>query len=308
MELLAVFAIIIASAVGWLICACFFPEIVPPQQRLYFAPAIGSAACGIVGYIAVRVREPSVILLFTAAVLLAGIYLFATGKMRWEQPAPWPVARFTILALLCLYGMQIALYGLFSRWHPGAHEVWSLFNLTGTPPPDQMFAWHQAMYLDQHRHYPRDPFYGDMDLYDRPHLGGWITLFFFKLFRLTLTEHEFAYPAAALRFYHCFWWLLNNLYLFGVAPLFARLLGSRAAIFAIASTAVASFFLLCNVGGWMKFSSAYPLLLAGIVVRCELLHPRLGASFPCRVRCALRGELALSPGRSANTHARSGLV
>jgi hypothetical protein len=125
-----------------------------------------------------------------------------------------------------------------------------------------MFAWHQAMFAAQHRHYPQDPFFLDMDLYDRPQLGGYITLFFFKLFRLPLTEDHFVYPPNALRFYHCFWWLLNNLYLLGVAPLFRSLFGHRGAVIGVASTALGGFFFLCNAGGWMKFSSAYPFLLA----------------------------------------------
>ena len=101
-----------------------------------------------------------------------------------------------------------------------------------------------------------------MDFYDRPHLGGYLTLFFFKLFHLPLTEDHYAYPAMALRFYHCFWWGLNNLYLFGIAPLFQRLFGYRGAVLAVASTALGGFIVLCNVGGWMKFAALYPFLLA----------------------------------------------
>src|SRR5204862_2909388 len=115
------------------------------------------------------------------------------------------------------------------------NEVWSLFNLTGATPPDQVFAWHQAVFASMHKHYPQDPFLADIDLYDRPRLGGYVTLFFFKLFHLPLTElqNDFAYPPGALRFYHCFWWLLNNLYLLGVAPLFKHLFGHRGAIIAV---------------------------------------------------------------------------
>ena len=168
----------------------------------------------------------------------------------------------TLLTLLCLYGIQISLFYLFKAIYPGPHEVWDLFNLSGVSPPDQMFAWHQAMFADLHRHYPQDPFYGEMDLYDRPHLGGYLTLFFFKLFHLPLTEDNYAYPAAALRFYHCFWGLLNSLYLLGIAPLFQRLFGYRGAVLAVAATALSGFILLCNVGGWVRFAALYPLLLA----------------------------------------------
>jgi hypothetical protein len=118
------------------------------------------------------------------------------------------------------------------------------------------------MFADLHRYYPQDPFYGDMDLYDRPHLGGYLTLFFFKLFHLPLTEDHWNYPGPALRFYHCFWWALNNLYLLGIAPLFHRLFGYRGSVLAVASTALSGFVVLCNIGGWVKFAALYPFLLA----------------------------------------------
>lgn len=190
-------------------------------------------------------------------VIRAGDTVAATGANEG-----WRLLRFTALAVLSVYGMQIVLYRLFSGLYPAPDEVWSLFNLTGTSPPDQMFAWHQAMFADQHRHYPQDAFYGDMDLYDRPHLGGYITLFIFKLWGLPLTENHWVYPAEGLRFYHCLWWLLNNLYLVGVAPLFRKLFGYRGGIIAVATTALGGFFFICTAGGWMKFAGAYPLLLA----------------------------------------------
>ena len=263
MELLALFAIAFATAIGWVICGVVLPQIISPAQRFYFAPAIGLGVCGVIGYVAVRFHMPWLILVFTLLSLAGGAaYIWRRLRLGFAPPDGARLVKFTVFTLLCLYGMQIALYGLFSRVYPGPHEVWTVFNLTGVPPPDQMFAWHQAMFFAQHRVYPDAPFYGEMDLYDRPQFGGCITLFFFKLFRLPLKEKEFAYPAAALHFYHCLWWLLNNLYLLGIAPLFRRLFGLRGAILAVASTALGGFFILSNTGGWMKFASAYPFVLA----------------------------------------------
>ena len=263
MELLALFAICALTAIGWVISKLCFRNIVTDENRIYFSPALGIAVCGMVAYATVRIHKPWLIWVFCLALIFCAIHYHAKLRANISsRPEARSLVRFTILTVLCLYGMQIALYGLFSRIYPGPHEVWSLYNLTGVPPPDQMFAWHQAMFASQHRHYPQDPFFLDMDLYDRPHLGGYLTLFFFKLFRLPLTEDHFVYPPNALRFYHCFWWLLNNLYLLGVAPLFKSLFGHRGAIIGVASTALGGFFFLCNAGSWMKFSSAYPFLLA----------------------------------------------
>jgi hypothetical protein len=55
---------------------------------------------------------------------------------------------------------------------------------------------------------------------------------------------------------------LNNLYLFGIAPLFHRFFGYRGAVLAVGSAALSGFIVLCNIGGWMKFSALYPFLLA----------------------------------------------
>ncbi|HSP62226.1 MAG TPA: hypothetical protein VLQ90_04510 [Pyrinomonadaceae bacterium] len=262
MEVLALLAVILMWAIGLGITRLFRSSITPEEQ-FYFAPAIGMGACATIAYLANGTRHNSLILIFAIVALLGLLHQVTLNKFDISLAGnARRLGRVALITFLALYCMQISLFYLFKGVYPGAHEVWDLFNFSGVSPPDQMFAWHQAMFASLHRHYPQDPFYGEMDFYDRPQLGGYLTLFFFKLFHLPLKEHQYAYPAAALRFYHSFWWLLNNLYLLGVAPLFRRLFGYRGAIMAVASTALGGFFLLCNAGGWMKFSSAYPFLLA----------------------------------------------
>jgi hypothetical protein len=262
MELLAIGALLIICITGALACEFFFRESVAGEDRLYFAPAVGSGICAVVAYVASHTGAPWLILIFTLFCL--GWFGLRSFHMGVHVPIKESsgLVRLVALTVLCVYAAQITLLSLFAQIHPGPHEVWTLFNLTGTPPPDQMFSWHQAMFTDQHRHYPRDPFYGDMDLYDRPHLGGYVTLFFFRLFHLQLTENNFTYPAGPLRFYHCLWWLLNDCYLLGVAALFKKLFGERMASLAVAATAVGGIFFLTTTGGWTKFAAAYPFLLA----------------------------------------------
>jgi hypothetical protein len=289
-EIVALFSVFILTGVGWVAAKICFAKIIGDENCAYFAPALGAGICGVVAYVAIHIYQPWLIGVFCLAVVGSAIVF----RKRLQSPAlaedkPWRLFRFTALALVALYGMQIALYGLFSRVHPGIHEVWSLFNLTGAPPPDQMFAWHQAMFADQHRHYPTDPFLGEMDLYDRPQLGGYITLFFFKLLGLPLTEENFVYPPDPLRFYHCLWWLLNNLYLLGVAPLFRRLFGYRGAIIAVAATALGSFFFICNAGSWMKFAAGYPFLLA-LLLFLENRGPWLQAAL-CAISYYIHGSV-----------------
>lgn len=263
MELLALGAIGLMSVIGWVIATECLGKWIDHDSRFYFAPALGMASCAIIAYMACHTRKTWLIPLFF---LIASVAFFRSVLKKQLRGIRGGKARrlfhFTLFTLLCLYGIQISLFHLFKALYPGPHEVWDLFNLSGTPPPDQMYAWHQAMFFDLHRHYPQDPFYATNDLYDRPHLGGYLTLFFFKLFHLPLTEDHYTYPAMSLRFYHAFWWVLNNLYLFGIAPLFQRLLGYRGAVLAVASTALGGFIVLCNVGGWVKFSALYPFLLA----------------------------------------------
>ena len=281
MELLALLAIGLMSVIGWVLAAECLGKWIEKQNRVFFAPALGMAACAIIAYVAAHSRLPWLIPVFTLLALAALLRRLVKKKEPSLAEARAPrLFYLSLLTLLCLYGMQLSLFQLFNAVHPGPHEVWTLFNITGVSPPDQMFSWHQAMFADLHRHYPQDPFYGEMDLYDRPHLAGYLTLFFFKLFHLPLTESQFTYPAAALRFYHCFWWLSNNLYLFGLAPLFQRLFGYRGAIIAVASTALSGFVFLCNIGGWVKFSALYPFLLAVLLFldgKGPLLQAALGA-------------------------------
>ena len=263
MELLALVAISLTSVIGWVVATECLGKWIDHDSRFYFAPAIGMAACAIIAYVASATRQTWLIPFFILIVLVAFFWCVLKKQVRGiVDGEARHLFSLTLLTLLCLYGIQISLFQLFKAIYPGPHEVWDLFNVSGVSPPDQMFAWHQAMYADLPRHYPQDPFYGEMDLYDRPHLGGYLTLFFFKLFHLPLTEDHYDYPARALRFYHCFWWALNNLYLFGIAPLFHRLFGYRGAVLAVASTALSGFILLCNIGGWVKFSALYPFLLA----------------------------------------------
>src|ERR1043165_1411376 len=248
-EIVAPFSVCLLTAIGWFAAKLCFNRIISDENGIYFAPALGAAICGLLAYVAIHTYQPWLIGAFCIVVgLVAVVFRKRLGsQIRLENEA-WRLFQFTGLTLLAVYLIQIVLYGLFSRVHPGPHEVWNLFNLTGVSPPDQMFAWHQAMYADQHRLYPHDPFLNDMDLYDRPHLGGYITLFFFRLWGLPLTEHNAVYPVDGLHFYHCLWWLLNNLYLIGVAPLFRKLFGYRGAIIAVATTALGGFFLICTTG------------------------------------------------------------
>jgi hypothetical protein len=307
-EIVALFSVCLLTAIGWVVAKLCFARVISDENCIYFAPALGAGICGVCAYVAVHSYQPWLIGAFGILVGLVAVvfrkrlrttFFCSSGPAGRsnaghtaaapEGNEPWRLFRFTSLTLLAVYLMQILLVGLFSRVHPGPHEVWDVFNTTGVSPPDQMFAWHQAMYADQHRQYPHDPFLNDMDLYDRPHLGGYITLFFFKLWRLPLTEHNAVYPADGLRFYHCLWWLLNNLYLMGVAPLFRKLFGNRGAIIAVATTALGGFFLICTTGSWMKFAGTYPFLLA-FLLYLENQGPMLQAAL-CAISYYIHGSM-----------------
>lgn len=289
-EIVALFSVCLLTAIGWVAARLCFERIISDENCIYFAPALGAGICAVLAYVAIHSYQPWLIGAFCIVVGL--IALLFRKRLRLplrSQNESWSLLRFTILTVLTLYGMQIVLYGLFSQANPGPTEVWNVFNMTGVSPPDQMFAWHQAMFADQHRHYPQDPFLNDMDLYDRPQLGGYITLFFFKLWGCPLTEQDSVYPAGGLHFYHCLWWLLNNLYLAGVAGLFRKLFGYRGAIIAVATTALGGFFLICTAGSWMKFAGAYPFLLA-FLLYLENQGPALQAAL-CAVSYYIHGSM-----------------
>jgi hypothetical protein len=282
MELLALVAISLMSVIGWVVATECLGKWIEHDSRFYFAPAIGMAVCAIIAYVASGTRQTWLVPFSVLVILVAFCRrLFKRQTGNTGNGEARRLLWVTLVALLCLYAIQICLFQIFKATFHASNEVWHVFNVTGVSAPDQMFAWHQALFADQHLHYPQDPFYGGMDLYDRPHLGGYLTLFFFKLFHLPLTENHFEYPAKALRFYHCLWWFLNNLYLLGVAPLFHRLFAYRGAVLAVASSALSGIVVLCNLGGWMKFSAVYPLLLAILLFlngRAPLLQAALCAT------------------------------
>lgn len=261
MEILALAAILILFLVGFFVFTVVFRQPFT-AKTLYLLPAIGMPICAAVAYLTVHAHMHRPLPLFLAIVCAGVVIRFFSSRFRASLPKIPSLFWFALGAIACVYLMQILLFRLTAELHPGPNEVWTLFNLTGSPPPDQMFAWHQAMFAEQHRVYPTDVFYDEMDLYDRPHLGGYITLFFFRLFHLPLKESHFNYPLPALRFYHAFWWLMNDLYLLGIAPLFRRLFSRREAVFAIAATAVSGIAFLTSTGCWIKFAAAYPFLLA----------------------------------------------
>ncbi len=259
MELLALFSICLIWLFGWILLRWVAPGAVAAEDRLYFAPALGLVAVAAVAFVASHTHD---LLIPAALLLVAGLAVRALLDPARGRIRPDSLLLFTGLAFAGLFIMQFLLLNLWQLMRPGSDEIWTIYHATGVSPPDQMFSWHQALFAAEKRTYPESPFYGTSDLFDRPHLAGYAALFFFKLFQLPLTENAWQYPAGSLRFYHCFCWLVNNLYLFGVALLFRRLAGSAGALLATATTALSGLFLLTNFGGWMKFGSTYPILLA----------------------------------------------
>src|SRR5947207_9853404 len=147
MEVLALVAICLLTAIGWVAVKLCFAKIISDENCIYFSPAIGAAICGIVGYGAVRIHKPW--LIWVVCVVIAFCAFRYRTRLRSPgllRPEPWAFVRFAVHTPLCLYGMQTALYGLFSRTYPGQDEVWSLFIMTGPSPTNNMFALHHARF------------------------------------------------------------------------------------------------------------------------------------------------------------------
>jgi hypothetical protein len=120
MELLALFAICALTAIGWVLSKLCFAKIITDENRIYFSPALGAALCGMVAYAAVRIHKPWLIWIFCLIIVFGAIR--SRVKLRSDPspgPEAWSLVRFTILTVLCLYGMQIALYGLFTEFIRG---------------------------------------------------------------------------------------------------------------------------------------------------------------------------------------------
>src|SRR5436190_10307285 len=142
-EIVALFSICLLTGVGWLAAKLFFARIISDESRIFFAPALGAGICALVAYVAVHSYQLWIIDVFclTAAVSailfrkrLRSDFFCSSGPVGRSRDGSivrerqshaahraaatgsnetWRLFRFTALSILALYGMQIALYGLF---------------------------------------------------------------------------------------------------------------------------------------------------------------------------------------------------
>jgi len=276
--LLALGLVVLETRAGW---------GVRDEDRVLFAPAIGLIAVGAIG-LAAGVAGFAWALRWIG--LLLAILILVRWRVVWRRlRASDYLTRFVLIAFALSLASQFALAKVFQRAAPGPDRIWTAFNMTGVSPPDQMFAWRQATWYQHKLHYAHDKFYEDMDLFDRPHFGGAVTLFVAECLSFQFpNEHlpagsveNYEFPRSALRTYQSFWRSLNTLYLLGIAVLARRLLGNRMAILAVGLCALSAHFVLSSGGIWVKFAPLYLLLLMVallIEVRATILAGILGAA------------------------------
>lgn len=140
MELLALIAISLMSLMGWVVVTEYLGQWIDHDNRFYFAPAIGMAACAIIAYLASDTRQTWLIPFFALIVLVAFVQRILKTRLRvMVDRQAQHVFNLTLLTLVSLFGKQISLFHLFKGIYPKPDEVWDLFNLCGIAPPDQMF-------------------------------------------------------------------------------------------------------------------------------------------------------------------------
>ncbi len=267
MHLAGPLCVLLLLAFGLLVLETPIARAVRDEDRLLFAPAVGLIVVGVIGLTAGIVG-------LTAALRWIGLLIALLVLVRWRViwqrvRAADSLTRFAFIAFALSLGSQFALAKVFQNTAPGPDRVWTAFNMSGVSPPDQMFAWRQATWYQHKLRFGRDEFYEDMDLFDRPHLAGAVTLFFaecagFRFPNTRLPEggsEIYEYPRSALRAYQSLWRSLNTLYLLGIAVLARRLLGERMAVLAVGLCALSAHFVLSAGGIWVKFAPLYLLLL-----------------------------------------------
>lgn len=267
MHLIGPAIVLFLLALGLVILETQIGREIRDEDRVLFAPGIGLICIGVLGLAA---GVAGILGAIRWIGLLLVLLVIARLPIVWRRlRASDALTRLTFVALAISIASQFALSKIFQLAAPGPDRVWTAFNMSGVSPPDQMFAWRQATYYQHHLKYGRDAFYDDMDFFDRPHLGGAITLFVAECagFQFPATRlpdggtQIYEYPRQALRAYQSVWRSLNSLYLLGIAMFARRVLGVRMSVLAVGFSALSAHFVLSSGGIWIKFAPLYLLLL-----------------------------------------------
>src|SRR6267154_1608627 len=99
------------SVIGWVLASECLGQWIDKGNRIFFAPALGMVACGIIAYVGAHSRLPWLIPTFTLLVLAALVRRLLIKKTpAIGDGRAGRLFYLTLLTLLSLYGMQISVF------------------------------------------------------------------------------------------------------------------------------------------------------------------------------------------------------
>ena len=238
---------------------------------IFFAPAFSLIFFVLIAVISYVINFPLLIpISMLAALGLMGFNL----KFLWQYFRA--LNRFTWVILISIsfvFFLQATVYFLNQDNHPAPGNTWQIYSVSGVSPPDQSFAWHQARFFRNNLIYSQDLFYGDIDLFDRPFVGGFITnyvLYFFDIPKDIYPDLSFDLNDSYMMFV-ILWWSLNNLCVLGIAYLISVLFEKKYSILATILIIFSPFVFKLNFGLWPKMLPVYLLCLTIVLVKKQKL-------------------------------------
>ena len=249
---------------GVIVVEKFFKKYFKAKDYFFIAPAIALTILSLFSVIVYIVNAEWLIPVFFAGMLSLIAFKFKLiiahlKSLNWFH-------YFTLAVFILVLVLQNVLFIVGvdkaeNRRVPG--NTWQIFAISGgVSPPDQTFQWHQARFFKYRLlgwKETKEKLYHDVDFFERPSLGGFLTYFF--LYGQDISKDDFPdlnyHSDAVFKIYKQIWWSLNNLYILGIAYLMAYLFKRRLACLAVGLVAVSHFTVLLSTGIWPKLLAFY---------------------------------------------------
>ncbi len=244
-------------SLGILVCNQVFRKKIDKRFFFFLAPAFSLSIFSLVSLVSFMLNMRIITLLF---ILISSVYIIINYKFLTKFFLDLDrYSKYALAVFLSLIIVQSIFFSISSANIPAGGNTWTIFNISSISPPDQTFAWHQARFFQNNLKYGQDKFYGDVDLFDRPFLGGFLTDFSLlghKIPKEAIPDSNFIYDRL-FSIYRVMWWGFNDLVIVGVAFFFYFLKKKKSGYLAIGLLATSMPVIFLSSGLWVKLLPLY---------------------------------------------------
>ena len=190
--------------------------------------------------------------------------MLAIVCLDWRGTRRFLAGNWRELGITLAYGL--ACFAIVVSFHEGAGRgdnlFWSIYNLTAITPGDSPQGLLQAQYLLH-----GDALSGlrDFSLFDRPFLGGMVSLAALSAIGQAPGTVFNDYPTLLAYFYIALWVWLNATFAIAVAAVARRVVPSHLRYVAVALVLAAPFVAFNAIGAWPKLLAAYITAISALL-------------------------------------------